>query len=157
VPNFLEQLVAEWFEYRGYFVRRNVCVGKRVKGGHDGELDVVAFHPGENKLVHIEPSMDSDRWDEREKRFKRKFDTGRRHIPELFRHFGSLPEIESIALLVYASSKTRSHVGGARILMIHDLMKEIREYLHFRRIEREAVPEQFVILRSLQFASQYWD
>ena len=25
--NFLEQLVAEWYEYQGYFVRRNVMVG----------------------------------------------------------------------------------------------------------------------------------
>ena len=26
--NYLEQLVAEWYEYQGYFVRRNVLVGK---------------------------------------------------------------------------------------------------------------------------------
>ena len=38
--NFLEQLTAEWFEYRGYFVRRNIKVGKRQKGRHDCELDV---------------------------------------------------------------------------------------------------------------------
>lgn len=31
--NYLESLVAEWLEYRGYFVRRNVKVGKRQKGG----------------------------------------------------------------------------------------------------------------------------
>jgi hypothetical protein len=34
----LEQLVAEWYEFQGYFVRRNVRVGRRLKGGHDGEL-----------------------------------------------------------------------------------------------------------------------
>ncbi|MDB5072672.1 MAG: hypothetical protein JWM87_3783 [Candidatus Eremiobacteraeota bacterium] len=45
VPNFLEQLVAEWYEYRGYFVRRNVLVGRRSQGGQDGELDIVAFNP----------------------------------------------------------------------------------------------------------------
>ena len=49
--NFLEQLVAEWYEFNGYFVRRNVKVGPRAKGGHDGELDVVAFHPGRKSLV----------------------------------------------------------------------------------------------------------
>src|SRR5690349_2182454 len=43
--NFLEQLVAEWYEFQGYFVRRNVRVGPRAGGGHAGELDVVAFHP----------------------------------------------------------------------------------------------------------------
>ena len=43
--NHLESLVAEWYEFRGYFVRRNVPVGKRPKGGYDCELDIVAFHP----------------------------------------------------------------------------------------------------------------
>ena len=41
--NFLEQLIAEWYEYRGYFVRRNVLVGRRLKGGYECELDIVAF------------------------------------------------------------------------------------------------------------------
>lgn len=58
--NYLEQLVGEWYEYRGYFVRRNVLVGKRAKGGYDCELDVVAFHPAKHHLVQIEPSMDAD-------------------------------------------------------------------------------------------------
>src|ERR1700683_1491772 len=62
VPNFLEQLVAEWYEYRGFFVRRNVNVGKRTAGGHEGELDVVAFHPVEKLLVQIETSMDAESW-----------------------------------------------------------------------------------------------
>ena len=43
--NYLEQLVAEWLEYQGYFVRRNVLVGKRAAGGYECELDVVAFNP----------------------------------------------------------------------------------------------------------------
>jgi hypothetical protein len=29
--NHLEQLVAEWYEYQGYFVRRNIFVGKLPK------------------------------------------------------------------------------------------------------------------------------
>ena len=43
MPNFLEQLVREWYEYQGYFVRQNVNVGKRAKGGYECELDIVAF------------------------------------------------------------------------------------------------------------------
>ena len=35
--NYLERLLAEWYEYKGYFVRRNVMVGKRAKGGHECE------------------------------------------------------------------------------------------------------------------------
>jgi hypothetical protein len=75
--NFLEQLVAEWYEINGYFVRRNVRVGKLAHGGHEGELDVVAFHPEQKRLVHIESSMDGDTWDRREERFVRKFRVGR--------------------------------------------------------------------------------
>jgi hypothetical protein len=39
--NHLEALVAEWYEVRGYFVRRNVQVGKRPKGGYECEFDIV--------------------------------------------------------------------------------------------------------------------
>lgn len=42
--NHLEQLVAEWYEHSGYFVRRNVLVGLRRNGGYECELDVVAFN-----------------------------------------------------------------------------------------------------------------
>lgn len=37
MPNFLEQLVAEWYEFRGYFVWRNINVGPRPKGGFESE------------------------------------------------------------------------------------------------------------------------
>jgi len=50
--NFLEQLIAEWYEYRGYFIHKNALVGKRPQGGYECELDIVAFHPGEKHLVH---------------------------------------------------------------------------------------------------------
>jgi hypothetical protein len=43
--NFLEELVAEWYEFKGYFVRRSIRVGRRNGGGHEGELDVVGFQP----------------------------------------------------------------------------------------------------------------
>ena len=58
--NFLEELVAEWYQFQEYFIRRNVLVGRLDHGGHEGELDIVAFHPSKNHLVHIEPSSDAD-------------------------------------------------------------------------------------------------
>jgi hypothetical protein len=36
--NHLEQLVAEWLQYNGYFVRLSVQVGGRARGGYEGEL-----------------------------------------------------------------------------------------------------------------------
>lgn len=154
--NFLEQLVAEWYEFRGYFVRRNVRVGPRAAGGHEGELDVVAFHPANKHLVHIEPSSAADSWDEREKKFAKKFRAGREHIPALFAGLDLPKEIEQIALLIFGSTRSRTQVGGGRILMIDDLLSEIRNDLRARPVERAAVPEQYVILRSLQFAAHYW-
>ena len=99
MSNFLEQLVAEWYEFRGFYVRRNVKVGKRSKGGHEGELDVVAFHPVERRLVHVETSMDAENWEKRETKFSRKFKAGKTYIPSLFAGLGSLPEIEYVALI----------------------------------------------------------
>ncbi|MCE5254186.1 MAG: hypothetical protein LLG45_08295 [Actinomycetia bacterium] len=66
--NHLESLVAERYEFNGYFVCRNVRVGRRPKGGYECELDVVAFNPEKGALVHIEPSLDADNWQERERR-----------------------------------------------------------------------------------------
>jgi len=159
MPNFLEQIVAEWFEFRGYFVRRNINVGRRPKGGFESELDVVAFHPGKRHLVHVEPSMDADSWDQREKRFGAKFAAGRKHIPTLFSGF-DLPKIEHIALLVFAGEQGHATLGGGKVLLIKDLMHEIRtdpEWgLAARSVRNKAVPEQYVILRTLQFAANYW-
>jgi hypothetical protein len=48
-----------------------LLVAKRLRGGHEGEVDVVAFRPGKKRLVHIETNMDSDSWATRETQFSR--------------------------------------------------------------------------------------
>jgi hypothetical protein len=157
MPNFLEQIVAEWYEIRGYFVRRNVNVGLReTKGGYEAELDVVAFNPVDKHLVHVEPSMDADSWTERERRFRKKFAAGQKHISQLFTGFGELPPVEPIALFVFGSDVQHKEIGGGRVMMMQELMSDIRRYLEQRSIQSKAVPEQFVILRSLLFAAHYW-
>jgi hypothetical protein len=133
MANFLEQMVAEWCEFSGYFVRRNVHVGRLARGGWECELDVVAFDPMRKRLIHIEPSMDSLHWEKREKRFRKKFDAGKKYIPTLFESFEPLPKIEPIALFVFGSDKNQKTVGGGRVLMIRDFLNEIRdgnEYLN---------------------------
>ena len=108
--NFLEQLVAEWYEFQGYFIRRNIWVGKRAKGGYECELDIVAFHPGKKHLVQIEPSMDASSWAERERRFKKKFVAGKKYIPDLFEDLDIPEKIEQIALLVFASKQNHQTI-----------------------------------------------
>lgn len=153
--NFLEQLVAEWYEYKGYFVRRNVLVGKRTRGGHESELDVVAFKPSDRHLVHIEPSMDAESWEKRERRFKKKFDAGRKYIPALFPGFELPDEIEQIAILAFASKTNHPTLGGGKVLIVSDLLREIMEDLSEKRIASSAVPEHQALLRTLQFVVEY--
>lgn len=156
MANFLEALTAEWFEYKGYFVRRNVHVGKRLQGGYECELDVVAFHPKLNHLVHIEPSMDADSWDKREKRYLVKFELGRKHIPNLFSGAKLPDHIEQIALLGYASTKSRNLLGGGQIMLMDEFMSKIRDDLKQKTVSKAAVPEIYPILRGLQFACHCW-
>jgi hypothetical protein len=154
--NFLEQLISEWYEFRGYFVRRNVRVGPRIRGGHESELDVVAFHPEKKHLVHIEPSSDAESWANRERRYQKKFAAGRTYIPGLFAGLDLPTEVDQIAVFIF-SSRARAEIAGGKVLLIADLMNEIRDELSKRSVLRAAVPEQYQLLRALQFAAYYWN
>jgi hypothetical protein len=154
--NHLEELVAEWYQFRGFFVRRNVQVGKRPQGSYECELDVVAFHPADKHLVHVEPSLDADRWEKREERYLRKFEAGRRQIPGLFPGIELPGPPEQIALFVFAGRGSRTTVGGGRIVLIKDFMREILAVVRQRRVASAAIPEEYSLLRTLQFAAQFW-
>ena len=149
--NHLEQLVAEWYEYNGYFVRRNVYVGKRAKGGYECELDVIAFHPENAHLVHVEPSMDAHTWVKREERYKKKFSAGKKYIPQIFTGLAIPDHIEQIALLGFASNKNVKELAGGKIVTVADLYLDITNGLRGKKISQNAVPEQFSLLRTIQY------
>ena len=153
--NHLESLVAEWYEFRGFFVRRNVHVGKRDKGGYECELDIVAFHPEQRSLVQVEPSLDAQSWEKREGRYAKKFEAGRRYIPDLFPGIPIPKHIEQIALFVYGG-RTRDKLAGGRVQLVAELMDEIRAAIGHQKVGRAAIPEQYPLLRTLQFAAEYW-
>lgn len=153
--NYLEQLIAEWYEYQGYFLRRNVLVGRRVKGGYECELDIVAFKPQTQHLIQIEPSMDAQSWEIREKRYQKKFEAGRKYIPTLFDGLELPDEIEQIALLVFASSQNRKTLGGGRLMLANELIETIFSDLKSKSLAASAIPEHLSILRSFQFVNEY--
>jgi hypothetical protein len=103
--------------------------------------------------------MDATSWDRREKYYTAKFGAGRKYLPSLFCGF-DFPEIDQIALLVFAGRLRLPTLGGGKVLLIQDFMNEIRfdsEWgLAARSVRNKAIPEQYVILRSLQFATNYW-
>jgi hypothetical protein len=153
--NHLEQLVAEWYEYNGYFVTKNVLVGKRPNGGYECELDIVAFNPKTKKLVQIEPSLDAHSWEKREARFEKKFKAGKKFIPDLFKGVDLPTEIEQIAIFVFASKINKKEIAGGRIMLVDELLKQIVASLSGKRIDKEAVPEQYSLLRMIQFITHY--
>lgn len=151
--NYLEQLAAEWYQFKNYFVRTNVWVGPRPNGGYECELDVVAFHPGRKHLVHIEPSMDAHSWAMREKRFAKKFEAGRKYIPDLFQGLDLPDEVEQIALLGFASKQNHEELAGGEIMLVGELLNQILSELRHLKVASSAVPEGYPLLRTLQFVA----
>src|SRR4051812_19898007 len=131
--NHLEDLVAEWYQLKGFFVRRNVQVGRRPQGGYECELDLVAFHPKEKVLVHIEPSLDSDSWERREQRYSKKFAAGRQYIPNLFEGLVLPSQIEQIALFFFAGG-VRKNIAGGRVMLVKDFMGDILSVVRNRSV-----------------------
>jgi hypothetical protein len=157
--NFLESLISEWLQYKGMFVRTNVFVGPREKGGYECELDVVAIDLQEKRILHYEPTMDALSWSEREKRFKRKFDAGKKYIPNLFLDFMKIhPDwIEQYAVLGFGSDKNRKKIGGGIIITAKNLFKQILEDIKDKKIESQAISENMPRLRTIQFMLNYFD
>jgi hypothetical protein len=54
------------------------------------------------------------------------------------------------------AGRTRTEIAGGKIVMIADLMEEMRSELKARSVTSAAVPEQYQLLRALQFAAHYW-
>jgi hypothetical protein len=154
MDNFLESLVAEWYEFTGYFVRRNARVGKLPRGSFEGELDVVAFNPVTNSLIHIEVSSDAGSWAIRESRLAKKFECGRKYIPKLFSGF-ALPEIERIA--IFSEVRGKQHpptIANGTLLPMDEFLRKVRDGLPSSY--QQVIHEQYVILRALQLAKDYW-
>jgi len=153
--NFLEQLVAEWYSFNGYFVQTNVKFGKRMACGYEGEMDVVAFHPQEKVLVHVETSSDADSWEERKRRLIRKFNGANKYYSELFQ-FG-YHSVQKIAIVGFGRTRAKSVSFGSDIAIktVPEYTAEISTDLKGLNPTKQAVPEHWPILRAMQL-SVYW-
>ena len=156
--NHLEQLVSEWLQYSGYFVRTAVMVGPRSRGGFEGELDVVGLQVANRHLLHVECSLDALSWAVREQRFRKKFDQGQRHIKHaLFQGF-TLPEaIDGVVVLQFAGRNSPEHIGGGRLVTGKQFVREILDGLKNTDPASGAVPTTFPLLRTLQLAAAAQD
>jgi hypothetical protein len=153
--NHLENLVGQWLELRGFYVRRNVPGAKLPGGGYSGELDVVAFHPKTREILHYECSTDASSWEKREKKFKAKLETGRTLIPKIFEGLTNGQEtVKQYVVLVVCARAPRT-VAGVPVLQSGQLIKEILTELKANwPMDSRAVPEQFSLIRTLQLVTR---
>jgi len=150
---YLQQLITEWHEYQGYFVHTDLWVGIESDGSYECELDVVAFHPMRHHLLHIEPSLDLLSWEDREQHFQTKFAAGRKY---LHRMFGNEPRIHFEQLAVVAANEELPRtIAGARLVRLPDLIGEILAALAAFPVSEWLVPEQWPLLRTLQYVAAF--
>lgn len=147
----LEKLIYQYYEWKGYIVRRNVKVGRLKHGGWEGELDIVAYRHQDTHLIHIEPSTDAHSWNTREKRFRKKFEAGKKYIyKEVFPWLPPSLKIEQVAILI-SSGRNRTKLAGGKITAIDQLMKEIKDDIRQKGVmAKGAIPEQYDLLRTIQ-------
>ena len=164
--NFLEQLAAEWYEYNGYFVRRNIKFGGaagKSTGGHSGEIDVLAYRPKDNTLVHIEASSDFDSWEKRKVKFITKKFTKLADL-EYIRAVGLAPSsIGRIAIVSHSRRPTdlswKTKDGNPiEVIDIPTFVGTILAALQKRQHARNiSIPEQLPLLRAMHYAISYGD
>lgn len=149
----LENLIAEYYDWKGYLVKRNVKVGRLSHGGWGMELDVIAYHPHSEHLVHLEPSIDAHSWGTREQRFVKKFGAGEKYIfKEVFTWLDPNTPVDRVAILV-SHPKGRDFLAGAKIISIDEFMSEVRLAVSTCGIAaKNAIPEQYPLLRTLQLS-----
>lgn len=154
--DYLESLAAEWFEYQGYFVFRDLWVGWAADGSYEAELNVVAYHPRKNQLIHLEPSEDLLNWREREQHYTLKFDAGKKYLHRMFAATPS-PHLEQLALVAFPGATARHAVSGARILFLSELVETILTKLRAFNMMSYLIPERWPRLRTLQLVAEYRD
>ncbi len=154
--NHLESLLSEYLSIQGYIVVCNTKVGRLDHGGWAGELDVIAYNPERDHLVHYEPSLDANTWERREERFRKKFLVARSHILDIpqfcFLSQQDVDAMQQIAIFPSVAAHRRDFLSGVAI-GVDDLMADIRKLVEERgRGATAAFPESYPLLRTLQLA-----
>ena len=132
-------------------MKRNIRVGRLSHGGWKMELDIIAYNPHSDHLVHLEPSIDAHSWNVREERFKKKFSAGVNYIfTEVFTWLDQKTKIEQIAVLT-SHPRGRDKIAGGKIVSIDELLSEIKHQIkNCGIISKNAIPERYPLLRTIQ-------
>ena len=159
--NFLEELVAEWYEYKGYFIIRNRTLNKLPGGGYEGEVDILAYNPRKNEVIHVETSSDSYKWEDRLDKFREKF---RWTIEEYRNVFGipsSVKQIKKIVVVSFSMNpkgdmrKIFESKTGAELITVPQFLTMIVDELRTTLKSSETIPENLSMLRAIQLIMRH--
>ncbi len=150
MPNHLEELVKEYYEYQlGNFVRTNVKFGKLKTGGYQGEADILALDMEKKILTHIECSIASLNDEELSKMAKKKFSLKDEEYMNLIK----LPEGTKISrkFIINNTDKRRQDLmpDGVEHQTTREFLREIYNHID-SDLMRNAIPENYPILRGIQ-------
>ncbi|MEJ5260432.1 MAG: hypothetical protein WHS88_09605 [Anaerohalosphaeraceae bacterium] len=160
--NHLEQLVAEWYEYQGYLIRRNIKVSKRKQGGYATELDIIAFHPGTQQnnqqqnevphVLHIETGIKSSGLKKIEEDCKKKFSNGENYIRTIF---GENLPIKKI--VVFDKTPKGRIVNKIKVIDVCNIFQDAIKFFQKKGngYSQKAVPENLPLLRTIQLLVHY--
>jgi hypothetical protein len=148
--NWLEQLAAEWYEYRGFFVRRNDRIGRRSTGGYASELDILALDPRSGELHHIEASGSAASWAELQEQTVRKFNQAFDRYEELVGP--NFRTVRRIAILGFSRTTSVDLNWGndIEVKLAPAFLQEIIAHLASQSPATNAVSEKFPLLRTIQ-------
>lgn len=146
----LESLIAEYLDWKGYLIRKNIKVGRLSHGGWKMELDVVGYHPQINEVVHYEPSIDALGRAQREARYKKKFSAGKKYIfDEVFPWLDRNTPLRQVA--VFVNSNGKNEIAGGELVTLDELIFKIRrDIAREGKLSGNAIPEQYPLLRTIQ-------
>ena len=152
--NFLEELVAEWYDFKGFFVKTNIPYGIGARGGIKGEIDILAYNPKDKCICHIEVSSDSDSWDNRIEKFKKRFNHASAFYDKILPF--NYEQVKKIAILSFGEplSKNRElfeQSTKARLITLTAFFREIKSTLENIDPNKQAIPESYLLLRTIQF------
>lgn len=147
----LVDLVAEYYSWQGYFVKKRVCVGRTVASFHALTLDVIAFAPDKNRAIHVEASIDSSTWADREEKFQQKIQGAKTYFAETpYKWLHPDIELEHVAIFVNRP-KRMPKLLNATLYSIDEFMAEIRrDVLNAGYVSRGAIPSVYPMMRTIQ-------
>lgn len=151
---WLEQLVREFYEVQGYWVRTNVRFEPTGHGGYAGEADILAWDSESSVLLHVETTLATTAWSDRSKRIEKQFTKAAQHYEEMFPlPRGRIIRVEKVAILrISRNSKgMKQGIPGAKLVPLGEFMCQVADLVTARFRGNRSPPEQYPLLRTIYF------